>query len=142
HLAERGQLTEPNGEFRQELKLLEVDVPQRLKVVIGRRLARLGNQTQTLLGVAAVIGRSFTLELLEAATGEDPEQLLDHVEAAERTGLTSSALDYPVARFRFSHELVRRAVLEGVSPARRQRIHLRVARAIERLHADALEDHT
>src|SRR5260370_11456022 len=141
HLAERGLLTDSNGEFRRDLKLMEVDVPQSLRLVIGRHLARLSDGTMAILNFAAVIGRSFTFELLEAATGEDAEQLLDRVEEGERTGLISSTLDHPAARFRFSHELVRQAVLEGLSPPRRQRIHLRVANAIERLHADALESH-
>ncbi len=139
HLVERGQLTDSNGEFRQDLKPMEVDVPQSLRLVIGRNLARLSDGTLAILNFAAVIGHSFTFELLEAATGEDAEQLLDRVEEGERTGLISSTLDHPAARFRFSHELIRQAVLEGLSPPRRQRIHLRVANAIERLHADALE---
>jgi len=141
HLLERGQLTDITGELSRELKLGEVDVPQSVKLVIGRRLAQLTAQTQAVLGFAAVTGRSFTFELLEAASGEDTEPLLDHLEAAEGAGLISSVLDYPAARFRFSHELVRQAVLESVSPPRRQRIHLRLARATERIYANALEDH-
>jgi tetratricopeptide (TPR) repeat protein len=141
HLAEHGQLTDSNGELRHDLMSMEIDVPQSLRLVIGRRLARLSGEAQMILGFAAVIGRSFTFEMLEVATDRDPEQLLDHVEAAERTGLISSALDYPAARFTFSHELVRHAVLEGLSLPRRQRIHLRVVKAIERLRHDALEDH-
>src|SRR5260370_5696346 len=120
---------------------MEVDVPQSLRLVIGRHLARLSDGTMAILNFAAVIGRSFTFELLEAATGEDAEQLLDRVEEGERTGLISSTLDHPASRFRFPHELVRQAVVEGLSPPGRQRIHLRVANAIERLHADALESH-
>jgi tetratricopeptide (TPR) repeat protein len=41
----------------------------------------------------------------------------------------------------FSHELVRQAVVGGLSAARRQRLHLEVAEAIERVNAHALEDH-
>src|SRR5262249_42952679 len=118
-----------------------VDVPWSLKLVIGRRLGQLSAQTQAVLGLAAVIGRSFTFELLEAASGEDAEPLLDHLEAAERARLISSVLDYPSARFSFSHEILRQAVLESVSPPRRQLIHLRLAKAIERIYANALEDH-
>src|SRR5262249_52765525 len=123
HLLERGQLTDITGEFSQGLKSGGVDVPWSLKLVIGRRLGQLSAQTQAVLGLAAVIGRSFTFELLEAASGEDAEPLLDHLEAAERARLISSVLDYPSARFSFSHEILRQAVLESVSPPRRQLIH-------------------
>ena len=141
NLIERGQLTDSNGEFRRDLELVEIDVPQSLRLVIGRHLAMLCDETLTMLTSAAVIGRSFTFELLEAVTGEDAERLLDRVEDAESAGLISSTLDHAIARFQFSHELVRQAVIEGLSLPRRQRIHLRVANAIERLHIGSLEDH-
>jgi predicted ATPase len=138
HLVERGKLTDPNGDFRAALDLTEIDVPQSLRIVIGRRLARLNQNTQKVLGAAAVIGRSFTFELLEASTRADADSLLDCLDEAERTGLISSTLQYPEARFKFAHELIRQAVLAGLSAALRQRLHLNVADAIERLYSKEL----
>jgi hypothetical protein len=141
HLAEQGKLFDPQGAFRRDLKIKDIDVPQSVRLVIGRRLARLDQQTQQVLGTAAVIGRSFTLQLLEASTGGDAEALLDRVEEAEGAGLITSTIEYPDARFRFAHELIRQAMLGSLSGARRQRLHLDVANAMERLYPDALEDH-
>jgi predicted ATPase len=141
HLVERGKLTDATGEFRQTLNIADIDVPRSLRLVIGRRLARVRGETQKILGAAAVIGRSFTFELLEASTGSDPDALLDRVEEAERAGLIYSTLDYPDARFQFSHELIRQAVVSELSAARRQRLHLDVANAIERRYPNTLEDH-
>ncbi len=140
HLAERDQLTDSNGEFLRDLKLADVDVPHSLRLAIGRRLARLGGETQKILGTAAVIGRSFTFDLLEAATGVDPDLLLDRVEEVEKAGLISSTLQFPEARFQFSHELIRKAVLADMSAPRRQRSHLQIAEAIERVYPGALEE--
>ncbi len=140
HLAERGKLTDSSGEFVRDLKLADVDVPDDVRLAIGRRLARLGGETQKILGAAAVIGRSFTFDLLEAATGVDADLLLDRVEEAEKAGLISSNLQYPEARFQFSHELTRKAVLGDLSAPRRQRLHLQIAEAIERVYAGALEE--
>ena len=140
HLVEQGKLLHPDGEFRRNIKLGNDDVPASVRLVIGRRLARLSDSTLTSLGTAAVIGRSFTFELLAASTQVDPNSLLDCVEEAERAGLISSTVQYPEARFRFSHELIRQAVISRVSVARRQRLHLSVAAAIEGLHANTLED--
>jgi predicted ATPase len=141
HLVEQGKLTDSAGEFRRDLKLGDLDVPQSLRLVIGRQLARLSDPTQKTLATAAVIGRSFTFGLLEASTRADADVLLDRVEEAERAGLISSTVQYPEARFNFSHELFRQTVVSGLSAPRRQRLHLDVADAIERLYADALEDH-
>jgi predicted ATPase len=141
HLVERGKLTDPNGDFRAALNLTDIDLPQSLRIVIGRRLARLSQDTQKVLGAAAVIGRSFSFELLEASTGANADSLLDCLDEAERVALISSTLQYPEARFKFAHELIRQAVITGLSAARRQRLHLNVANAIERLYSKELELH-
>lgn len=141
HLVEQGRLIDSDGEFRDNPKLNELEVPQSLRVVIGRRVARLTDDTQRALGTAAVIGRSFTFDLLRASTLSDADSLLDYLEEAEGAGLIASTLEYPEARFRFSHELIRQAVIGGLSHARQQRLHLKVADAVEQLYPDALEDH-
>jgi hypothetical protein len=141
HLVERGELLDLDGEFRPDLQLADTDVPQSLRVVIGQRLARLGTSTRKTLGTAAVIGRSFTFQLLEAATGGDTDFLLDQIEEAEKAGIISSNLDYPDARFHFSHELIRRYVLGELSSPRLQRAHLGIADAMERIYGNTVEDH-
>ena len=140
HLMERGDLVGSSGEFRGDLKLADVDAPQSVRLVIGRRLARLSEESQKVLGTAAVIGRFFTFQLLEAATGVDADSLLDRVEEVEKAGLISSTVQYPEARFNFSHELIRQTVVGQVSVARRQRLHLDVAKALETQNANALEE--
>jgi tetratricopeptide (TPR) repeat protein len=134
HLLEKGEITYPDGEFRSILNLAEIEVPENLRATIGRRLALLSNDTQRMLATAAVIGRSFGFQLLEASTQADSELLLDSVEEAERAGLISSVLEYPETRFNFTHALIRQVVVSGLSSPRRQRLHLRIANAIEQLY--------
>jgi tetratricopeptide (TPR) repeat protein len=141
HLAERGKLIDSRGEFRRDLATDAIDLPPNLRLMIGTRVTRLSEQTRKVLCSAALTGRSFTFELLEAATELDADALLDRLEEAERAGLLFSTLQYPEARFHFSHELIRQAVAEDLSAARRQRLHLRIAAAIERLYPDSLEGH-
>jgi tetratricopeptide (TPR) repeat protein len=141
HLVEQGKLIDESGEFRRDLKIDNLDVPQSLRLVIGRRLARLSDNTRTALATAAVIGRSFTFELLAASTGTDPDSLLDCVEEAERAGLISSTIQYPEAQFRFSHGLIRQAMAQTLSIVRRRRLHLDIANAVESVYAETLEDH-
>jgi tetratricopeptide (TPR) repeat protein len=140
HLVERGRLTNESGEFRRDLNITAIDVPQSLRLVISRRLARLSDNGRAVLGPAAVIGRSFTFGLLEASTEMDADSLLDSVEEAEKSGLIFSTLGYPEANFQFSHELIRQTVLGDLSGPRQQRLHLNVVSGIERIHANALEE--
>ncbi len=140
HLVERGKLMDAAGEFRRDLNLADVDVPRSLRLVIGRRLARLSEDARKILGPAAVIGRSFTFELLEASANIEADSLLDYVEEVEKAGLIYSTLGYPEASFQFSHELIRQAVLSDLSAPRRQRLHLNVVAGIERIDSHTLED--
>jgi predicted ATPase len=108
--------------------------------VLGRRLDRLGADARRVLTTAAVIGRSFSLRLLETLENQQPDAALDAVEGAERAHLVSAE---PVAgremRYRFVHELVRQTLAETLSMPRRQRLHAFVADAIERVYAANLE---
>jgi DNA-binding winged helix-turn-helix (wHTH) protein/tetratricopeptide (TPR) repeat protein len=141
HLEEENRLYEASGVFRTELKIAAAEVPRSVRLVVGRRLARLSERTQKMLGTAAIIGRSFTLELLGAATRADPDSLLECVEEAERAGMVLSCAESSKASLEFSHELVRQAVISGLSAVRHQRLHLEIAETIEALYSDRLDEH-
>ena len=141
HLAERGQLGEFNRKVSSELTPDQLDLPDSLRLVIGQRVNRVGDETRSVLAAAAVIGRSFPFALLEAVMHADPDLLLDHVEEAERAGLISSEVVQQEAQFKFAHELIRRTVLDELSAVRRQRLHLSVAQAIEAIYPDTADDH-
>lgn len=140
HLADQARLFDASGVFQRDLRLAEVKVPPNVRLVIGRRLGRVNVNTQKILAAAAVLGRSFTFELLAAVSRENEDQLLDCVEEAERAGLINSTVQYPESRFNFAHELIRQTVLAGLSAPRRQRLHLRAADAIEQVYSKVLED--
>jgi predicted ATPase len=139
HLAEQGKLFDEAGEFRADIKTTDLTVPESLRLVTGRRLARLDPKTLKILDSAAVIGRSFTFQLLASSIQADPDSLLDSLEEAENAGLISSSVQYPDAQFRFSHELIRRSVVDRISIARRQHLHLAIAKAIELTGAGSTE---
>ena len=84
HLAEEGRLFDADGRFRADLKAAELDVPEGVRLVVSARLRRLGDEGTRVLGSAAVLGRVFTFELLQALEELPEMQLLDVVEEAER----------------------------------------------------------
>ena len=105
------------------------EVPVGVRDVLRRRLARLPAQTSTLLMVAAVAGRGFDLDLVEAVTGLEDEPALDAAEAAVLAGLVIED-DRAAGRYRFAHALVRETIYADISRARRARLHARVADAL------------
>lgn len=59
HLSEEGKLFDEAGNWRTGLRAGELEVPQGVRLVIGRRLERLSQDTRRILTTAAVVGRSF-----------------------------------------------------------------------------------
>ena len=105
------------------------DIPVGVRDVLRARLARLPAQTGTFLMVAAVAGRRFDLDLVEAVTGLEDEPALDAAEAAVLAGLLLED-DRAAGRYRFAHALVRETIYQDISRARRARLHARVVDAL------------
>jgi class 3 adenylate cyclase/tetratricopeptide (TPR) repeat protein len=141
HLLEDGRLLDANGSWRSDVSISEVDVPEGVRLVTGRRIERLAEGTRDLLTLAAVIGRVFEVSLLEAAGDRDGSDLLDALDEAERARLIEALPSGREARYQFVHELVRQTLLADVSLPRRQRLHLGVAQALEKAASTDEEGH-
>ncbi|HYA07147.1 MAG TPA: adenylate/guanylate cyclase domain-containing protein, partial [Xanthobacteraceae bacterium] len=110
-------------------------VPATLKDSLMARLDRLGD-ARDIAQVAAVIGRQFTLALLDAIAprhGAELETALAKLVAAEIVFPEGRGLE---RSFSFKHALVRDAAYESLLLARRREWHERVARALEQRFAE------
>ncbi|HEX2041502.1 MAG TPA: hypothetical protein VHF24_02590, partial [Acidimicrobiales bacterium] len=73
------------------------------------------------------------LRVLEAAADLGAERVLELVEAALVSGLVVED-PHVLGRCRFSHDLVREAIVEELTSLRRARLHARLAQALEALY--------
>jgi tetratricopeptide (TPR) repeat protein len=103
-------------------------IPDTVREVIGRRIARLDADTRATLVSASVVGREFSLALLAAAAGLPASELERQLEEADRAGLVQSP---GRGSWRFSHVLVREALYREIDPLARAEAHQRVAAALE-----------
>ena len=84
HLSEEGKLFDEAGQWRPGLRVDQLRVPEGVRLVLGRRLDRLGGDARRVLTTGAVIGRSFSLRLLEELENQQPDAVLNAIEEAER----------------------------------------------------------
>ena len=140
HLTEDGKIFDADGRFRDDIKIDETDVPENVRLIIGRRLGQFDENEKQVLAGAAVIGRSFSFRLLTAICQIDVDELFAIVEKAQRMGIVVSSSEGPETPFTFAHELVRQTLLAGISAPRHQQLHSNVADAIERLYPGAVNE--
>ena len=89
-------------------------LPESVREVVERRVATLGDRAREMLTVAAVIGRSFDLELLATLVEIGEGELLDELEAAVAASLLAGVE-------RAGREVLVRARADQPHPVRRAR---------------------
>jgi len=141
HLREEGRLLDAEGHWLAGLEIRTLEVPEGVRLVIGRRLERVSAECRALLTAAAVIGPRFDLAVLEALGDASADAMLDALEEAERAGLVIAQHAKRETRYTFAHELIRQTLVGMLSVPRRLRRHLRTAEAIEQVYAGKLESH-
>ncbi len=129
-LVETGIVEIGAGGARLTRPLSELGTPDSVGEVVNQRLSRLAARTTDLLELAAVAGPEFELEPIRRAAGLAEPDFLLAVEEAMASGMIE---ELPSRRLacRFTHEIVRRALYDGLSRLRRAELHLRVGEALE-----------
>jgi hypothetical protein len=135
-LSAEGQLTDGAG-----LEPLHLSVPASVREAIARRIGhQLSAPSARALELAAALGPEFSFEVLRRVGDYEVDDALDLVDEAVQAGLLVGA-GGSLRRFRFSHDLVRETVYDGLPPGRRVRLHRHVAEVLEELYARAPEAH-
>ena len=111
-------------------------LPPKVRAVIQWRLALLSPDARTLAQTAATIGRKFSLDVLARASGLAEITVLQHLdELWQRQIIRTQDGD----GYDFSHDGMRAVAYDEMGPIQRRAHHLRVAQALEQVHADELE---
>jgi tetratricopeptide (TPR) repeat protein len=113
-------------------------LPPSIREAIRQRLTYLDDDTRTLLRVAAVIGRTFSLAVLGEVVGRPPEPLLEQLDVAVSNG-TLKANGKLAGSYTFEHILVRDTLYVELDPRTRIALHGRVGEVLEHVHADDLD---
>jgi ABC-type oligopeptide transport system substrate-binding subunit len=156
-LVDSGRLYYEDGRWHRP-SMDELGIPQNVSVAIRSRVRALPDAARETLRLAAVLGRTFGLDTLAAASELDRDPLLDCLRDALRAQLIEEVSGKQAARewegaqrgfappaprrapqtatgrtFTFAHGLIPSTLVAAMATAQRQRLHHQAAEAIERV---------
>ena len=127
---ESGQLAGGKETGDKGPRVIDLEIPETLHGSLLARLDGLG-QAKWVAQVAAVLGRTFTLDVLAAVSGLHAEHLGQVLGRVVDSGLLLG--DGPVGggEYSFKHALIQEAAYESLLRRSRQAIHERAARVLD-----------
>ncbi|HJY82870.1 MAG TPA: AAA family ATPase [Candidatus Binatia bacterium] len=136
-LVEQDALQKRGGYLVTTLADSDLRLPEQVTVAIAARTRGLSDECRSVLTLASLLGDNFSLQTLSGVSGVSEEKLLDLLEE----GIGQRLLLNEEQTFQFAHPLIRHVFYHEPSAARRQRLHLQIARTLEYLYAGSLEAH-
>lgn len=107
-----------------------------VRAVITSRLAQLSDPARRLVELAATVGRSFSVDVLAAASGSSEDELVDALDEAWRRQILR---EQGGTGYDFSHDRIREVAYDLIPPARRRALHRSVAAALESVRGSTEE---
>jgi class 3 adenylate cyclase len=100
-----------------------------------KKLAQpLSKEARSVLDVASVIGREFSLDALAVGSGVTEDALVERLDEALSLELVDD-LPGKIGRYSFRHALIREALYDALPPATRRRLHRTIAEAVRGMRA-------
>jgi tetratricopeptide (TPR) repeat protein len=106
-------------------------IPEGVRETISRRMQRCSDHCRDALEVASVFGREFELDPLARVCQMDESELLTAIDEAMQARFVDGR--------RFSHVLMRDALYDGLTGARRMQLHREIAAVLKERRAAASE---
>jgi predicted ATPase len=113
-------------------------LPPTLENLLVARIDRQPNGPRRLAQIAAAIGRTFPVGVLEDVARESVH---DALTALLRAEIVREVSRYPELECSFTHGLLREAALSTLTAARRRDLYARIAASFEARYAQSLDEH-
>jgi tetratricopeptide (TPR) repeat protein len=128
------RLLESEGRFQGTSHgTLRLTIPDTVKDVIERRLARLSEKCRGLLVLGSVLGRDLPIDVLTRLAESDADEVLGRLDEATTARVLSES-PMGLGAVRFAHALIRDTLYEELGTGRRIKLHRRAGEVLEELH--------
>lgn len=138
-LIEAGVVVVKNEEGTLTQSLDKLSLPDTVQAIIRTRLDRLDRNAKEALRLASVIGRVFSLRILERISSAKAA-LSESLEALKALEVIQQIQVLPEAEYTFRHVLTQTVVYESLLLQRRKEIHGAIGLTIEELYSQRLEE--
>ncbi len=140
-LVEVGALAGGRGAYQLVKPLDAISVPPTVQAILAARIDRLEGEDKRLLHAAAVVGKDVPFTLLLAVADLDEDGLRHGLARLQATEFLYEARLFPELEYTFKHALTHEVAYGSLLGDRRRALHAALVGAIERLHADRLDEH-
>jgi adenylate cyclase len=140
-LVEAGSLVGARGDYRLVGPVEALEIPNSVQSVLAARLDRLPDREKSVLQASAVIGDRFAESVLRRVVELPETELMASIDALRHAELIYDESIYPEAEYGFVHAVIREVCAGSQLAEQRRGLHAAVARAIEAIHAEKLDEH-
>ncbi len=137
---ESGMLAGEAGSYRLVGPLADAIVPPSVQAVIAARVDRLSERDKAVLQTAAVIGAEIPRAILERVAELEPYELDAVLRVLIDSEFIFERAPFPEAEYAFKHPLTEEVAYRSQLGERRRRVHAEVARALQDVYADRLDE--
>lgn len=151
-LIEQGAIKHQAEGWQAMGEIGQIDLPDTLQGLLLARIDRLQEEVKRTIRTASVLGRQFSLRVLEemfkhnslasrqgSSQAAEPS-LVNHLNSLESLGLLNIAQLKPELEYSFRHAMVHEVAYQSLVKRDRQTLHLAAGEALERLFPDRLNE--
>ena len=139
HLAEEGKILREGQGWTSKFSVEELGIPEGVRQVINSRIGRLSEDANRLLTVASAFNGAFSFEVAAAVAEMDENAALSALDEALDAQLLRPGTD--AESFDFTHAIIRHTLYSQLNPARRTRLHRKIAEEMERTWGERVAHH-
>jgi class 3 adenylate cyclase/tetratricopeptide (TPR) repeat protein len=119
----------------------DITVPATIQDLIMARIDSLPEGAKEVLQTGSAIEREFSYALIGRVMGIPEQELLTHLSVLKDSELLYERGIHPQSTYIFKHALTQEVAYDSLVKRRRRDIHARIARGMEELYADRIEEH-
>ena len=139
-LVERGDFEGERGSYKLKGGIDTIPLPSTVQAVIAARIDRLEENAKRVLEIASVIGREISMLVLDRIVGLEQTELSEAVQHLRQAELLYDVPPFEQLLLAFRHPLIQEVAYRSLLQERRRDLHSKVARAIEGIFKDRMEE--